>query len=92
MCFFLVTVFLGPRAAIVFWWLIAPGRWDSAFDTFILPVLGFIFLPWTTLTFVAVAPNGVVSGDDWVWLGLGFFLDLLTSGFGYRSRTQVVYR
>lgn len=93
MCLFLITVFFGPRAAILLWWLFEPGRWDSAFDTFILPALGFVFLPWTTLLFAAVAPAGTVEGADWIWLGLGVLLDLLSSGFlGYGRRTTVIYR
>ena len=89
MCLFLLVLFGGPRIGIVFWWLVEPGRWSSAFDTFIVPALGFIFLPWTTLMFVAVAPFGNVAGSDWIWLALAVFLDLcsfLSSGYGYRSR------
>ena len=81
MCFFLFTLFLGPRAAIVLWYLILPGRWNSAFDSPVLPVLGFILLPWVTLTFVAVAPNGNVSDSDWLWVALAFVLDIATGGF-----------
>jgi hypothetical protein len=90
MCLFFTTLFLGPRAAILFWWLFDPNRWDRAFDTFIWPVLGVIFLPWTTLMFVAVAPGGNVYGIDWMWLGLAFFVDLAsTLGGGYSNRDRV---
>lgn len=93
MCLFLITVFFGPRAAILLWWLIEPGRWDSAFDTFVLPALGFLVVPWTTLLFVAVAPTGSVEGQDWGWLGLGVLLDLLFGGFlGFGRRRTIVYR
>jgi hypothetical protein len=80
-------VFLGPRLGIILWWLFDNDRWDRAFDSFILPFLGFIFLPWTTLAFVAVAPRGNVDGADWLWLALAFLLDLMTYGYGRRSRT-----
>lgn len=89
MCLFFILLLLGPRAAILFWWLVQPGRWDTAFDTFVWPFLGFVFLPWTTLTFVAVAPFGNVDGFDWFWLGLSFLLDLFTllgGGVGNRNR------
>jgi hypothetical protein len=88
MCLLLTLLFLGPRAAIIFWWLANPGRWDRAFDTFIWPFLGFLFLPWTTIMFVAVAPTGNVEGWDWLWLGLGLFADFLSysgGGLGRRS-------
>lgn len=89
MCLFLLVLFGGPRIGIIFWWLVEPSRWSNAFDTFILPALGFLFLPWTTLMFVAVAPFGNVAGDDWIWLALAFLLDIsshLFSGYGYRGR------
>ena len=48
-CFFTVLVFIGPRAAILVWWLIDTDRWEIAFDNFIWAILGFIFVPWTTM-------------------------------------------
>ena len=76
MLLFLFTLLLGPRFGIVIWWLINPGRWDRAFDTWVWPVLGFVFAPWTTLTFVLVAPTGTVAGYDWLWLGLALLVDV----------------
>ena len=63
-CFFTVLVFLGPRFAGIIWWLIQPIRWvgetgASAFSSAIWPILGLIFLPWSTLLYVAVAPGGI---------------------------------
>jgi hypothetical protein len=89
MCMFFTVLLAGPRAGVLLWWLINPGRWDAAFDTWIWPALGFIFLPWTTLLFVAVAPFGNVANWDWLWLGLAFFLDVASwgsSGYGNRGR------
>jgi hypothetical protein len=89
MCLFFTTLFLGPRAGIFFWWLFAPGRWETAFDTWVWPVLGFIFLPWTTLMFVIVAPFGNVVSWDWLWLAFALFGDMAsyaTSGYGNRNR------
>jgi hypothetical protein len=70
----------------LFWWLVNPHRWDAAFSTFILPFLGFLILPWTTLTFVIVSPLGNVSSTDLLWLAIAFALDLMWSGFGIRRR------
>ncbi len=89
MCLFLTLLFLGPRAAIVFWWLIEPARWSLAFDTFIFPLLGFLFLPWTTLMFVVVGIGGI-DGFDWFWIGLAVFADLVSYGAGgYGGRGRV---
>ena len=87
-CFFTVLVFLGPRAAILVWWLIQPARWEAAFSSFWWAFLGFLFAPWTTLMWAAVAAGGV-TGFDWVILGLGVLADVLsyTSGaWGNRGR------
>ena len=88
-CLVAILVFLGPRAAIIVWWLFDMRRWSDTFTTFILPVLGFIFLPWATLAYVLVFPGGV-SGLDWLWLILAFLVDIgsLTGGYGNRRRLR----
>ena len=90
MCCVLAALFaLGPRAAILFWWLIQPVRWDQAFDTFLWPFLGFLLLPWTTLMYVAVAPAGI-DGFDYLWLGLAVAIDLFAwFGGGYTNRERL---
>ena len=90
-CLFLVLLFLGPRIFNVFWWLFQPLRWQAAFTDFIggsnlwwiWPVLGIIFLPWTTLKYVLVSPGGVV-GWDWFWIILMLVGDIAsyTGGTG----------
>ena len=71
MCCFLATLLLiGPRAGILVWWIIDTARWTAAFTgSFIWPLLGFIFAPWTTLAYVLVYPDGLVM-FDWIILGL----------------------
>lgn len=88
-CAFSLLVLLGPRAIIVFWWLVDPARWDRAFDTWVWPALGFVLLPWTTLMYVIVAPGGV-GGLDWLWMGLAVLADIGTyAGGGYRNKDQI---
>jgi hypothetical protein len=81
MCLFLSLIFFGPRAVIILWGLIEPVRWSTAFDTFILPLLGFLFVPWTTLMYVLVAPLGI-EGLDWLWLGLALVADVASYAGG----------
>ena len=88
-CLFTTLVLLGPRLGIIFWGLAQPARWELAFDTFVWPLLGFVFLPWTTLMYVAVAPAGV-SGLDWLWIGLAVFTDIVSySGGAYGNRDRI---
>jgi hypothetical protein len=89
-CLFFLVLLGGPRIGIIFWWLVEPSRWSHAFSSFIIPVFGFIFLPWTTLMFVAVAPFGNVADFDWVWLALAFVVDItMFATSGYRSRGRI---
>ncbi len=89
-CFFTALVLFGPRLAILIWWLINPARWAAAFTgSFIWPLLGFLFLPWTTIMYVIVFPGGVV-GFDWIWLGLGLLADISSyAGGGYGNRDRI---
>jgi hypothetical protein len=90
MCCLLASLFLlGPRAAILVWWLIEPVRWNATFDTFLWPLLGFLFLPWTTLAYVAVYPAGI-EGFDYLFLGIGLAFDLFSYfGGGYTNRNRM---
>ena len=89
-CFFTALVFLGPRAGILIWWLINPARWQAAFDSLIWPLLGFIFLPWTTLMYVLVVPVDGIVGFDWIWLGLAVLADIsMYAGGGYGNRDRI---
>lgn len=90
MCCLIATLFmLGPRAAILVWWLLQPVRWSAAFDTFLWPFLGFLFAPWTTLMYVAVAPGGI-TGFDVIWLAIAVGMDLFTwFGGGYSNRNRM---
>ncbi len=88
MCLFFLIAFFGPRFGILVYWLGWPARWELAFDSFIVPFIGFLFVPWTTLAYLVVAPSGV-RGFDYVILALAFIADLGSlggSGDQYRRR------
>jgi hypothetical protein len=98
-CLVTTLLLLGPRLALVVWWLMDSARFSLAFKTppwplhlpwpvWVWPLIGGIFVPWTTLAYVAVFPGGVV-GLDWIWLGLGLFIDLGSHFGGYRHRDRV---
>ena len=88
-CFFTALVLFGPRLGILIWWLIDPGRWSLAFQSFFWAFLGFLFLPWTTLMYVIIFPGGV-TGFDWIWLGLGLLADIGSyTGGGWGNRNQI---
>jgi hypothetical protein len=88
-CIFTTLVLFGPRLGILIWWLFDPIRWNLAFQSFIWPFLGFLFLPWTTIMYVSVGINGL-SWFDWIWLAIGLLADISSYGGGaYGNRNQI---
>lgn len=87
-CFFAVLFFFGPRLAFLIYWLIAPLRVTTVFNTFIWPLLGLIFLPWTTLMYVLVFP---IVSFDWVWLGLALLADIAGYAAGAARRRDAAW-
>ena len=88
-CLFTTLVLLGPRVGILLWWVFQPIRFSAAFNTIIWPILGIIFLPWTTLMYVGLFPGGII-GFDWVWIGLAFVADIASYGGGaYGNRDRI---
>jgi hypothetical protein len=68
------------RIILLMYWIARPVQMNVTFNTFILPCLGFIFLPFTTLMYVWLffSSNGVgIQGLDWLWLGLAVLLDVV---------------
>ena len=52
-CLVLTAGFLGPRIALLIWWIFG-DRVDLAFDSWVWPLLGLLLLPWTTLAYLLV--------------------------------------
>jgi hypothetical protein len=77
-CLALLASAIGPRIVLAIWWIFGT-KVDLAFGSWIWPLLGLIFLPWTTLFYViAWSAVGGVSGAEWLLVALGFALDLMT--------------
>ena len=69
------------RIMLLMEWIARPAMMNLAFNTFILPCLGFLFLPFTTLMYVWLIQGvGGIQGFDWVWLGLAVLLDVVSIG------------
>jgi len=78
-----------PRLVFILMWIIGP-RVNAAFDSFIVPLLGVIFLPYTTIMYVLVwNPVTGIHGWDWLWIGLGFWLDIMKWGRIAENRKNI---
>jgi hypothetical protein len=87
-CAALVAIGLGPRIAFVLVWIFG-DRVQLAYDSWIWPLLGVLFLPWTSLMYILVWQIGGVSGGEWVIVALGFVLDIATySARAAKGRTE----
>ncbi|MFN8028235.1 MAG: hypothetical protein U0W40_18290 [Acidimicrobiia bacterium] len=74
-----LAAFLSPRLAIFLVWLFDNDRMSAAFNSFWIALLGFIFLPWTTLAWaVAYAPVRGVTGFGWFLVAFAFVADIMT--------------
>jgi hypothetical protein len=90
-CILTLLLLLGPRAALIIWWLANPSRFSAAFNNMILPILGIIFFPFTTLFYLFIfSPFHGVSGLGWVLIIIGILLDVSSySGGGYYNRHRL---
>jgi hypothetical protein len=78
-CFVALAAFLSPRLAIFLLWIFDNDRMSAAFNSFWIALLGFIFLPWTTLAWAAAyAPVRGVTGFGWFLVGFAFLCDIMT--------------
>ena len=85
-CFIVLFALISPRLAIIFVWLFS-NILERAYDTFWLPLLGFFFLPWTTLAYALCWESGTrVEGFDWFIVGLAFLVDVASLAGGRRAR------
>jgi hypothetical protein len=91
MCCIITTLMLfGPRLGILIWWLYSPVYFNLVINSFFLAILGWAFLPWTTLMYLAVyGVNGIV-GFDYAFILLGLLADVATYGGGvHGNRKQI---
>jgi hypothetical protein len=85
-CLIVLMALIGPRVALLFTWIFT-DLVDRAFEGILLPLLGLIFLPWTTFLYVLVYnPVEGVSFLGWVIVVLGVLIDLGSYGAGARNR------
>jgi hypothetical protein len=76
-CLLALLAALSPRLVIFLFWLARPAQFDAAFGGPIIPLLGIIFLPFTTLMYVLVYTPGVgLVGADWLWVGIALVIDI----------------
>jgi hypothetical protein len=84
-------VALIARLALLVVWIVTPLVNRAFHGGWLLPLLGILFLPITTLAYVLVYDiSGSVTGWGWLWVVLALLLDLGTHSSGaYTNRHRL---
>jgi hypothetical protein len=85
-CLLALLALVSARLALIFL-AIFSNLLSRAFDSSIVPLLGFFLLPWTTLAYAVMWDSAHrVSGFEWFLVILGFVIDLGSYAGGDRAR------
>jgi hypothetical protein len=81
---------LFARLALLVVWVSTPLVNHAFHGGWILPLLGIILLPITTLSYVLVYYiSGSVTGWGWLWVALALLVDLAASGYPARRAARI---
>ncbi|HEX7477149.1 MAG TPA: hypothetical protein VF331_05045 [Polyangiales bacterium] len=85
-CLVALLMFFGPRVVLACAWLFT--SWYAAFDSQLVAVLGFLFLPWTSLAWMYTFfhNHGQLTGGYVVLIVLAALGDLGAYGGGHRMQ------
>jgi hypothetical protein len=89
-CLVALLALISPRLALFALWLFS-NLLDRAYEGWLLPLLGFFLLPWTTLAYAVMWDYGTrtVDGFEWFIVALAFVVDLGSYvGGGSRRRSD----
>ena len=77
-CLIAFAIAFAPRIMLILAWIFS-DRWDVVWQgNWFWPLLGIIFLPYTTVMFMLTwTPVVGITGWDWMWNILGLLLDIM---------------
>jgi hypothetical protein len=76
-CLFALLAGFFPRLALFIVWVARPALVGAAFGTWIVPLLGIIFLPFATLIYVLLYTPGIgLIGWEWFWVIFAALFDV----------------
>ena len=88
-CFLLLVVLLSPRIALALMWFFSTYLQRAFHGGFVLPVLGFIFLPLTTIVYAWELNSGMpTEGINLLWLLIAVIIDLGGLGGGAHRQSR----
>ena len=88
-CLLLLVILLFPRVTLVLMWLLSTYLQRAFHGELLLPILGFIFLPLTTLVYAWELNSGMpTAGINLLWLLIAVIIDLGGLGGGAHRQLQ----
>lgn len=86
-CLAVLVALISPRLALVVTWLFS-DMLSRAYDSWLVPLIGFFVLPWTTFAYALMWDLGTrdVHGFEWFIVVLAFLADLASYGGTARRR------
>jgi hypothetical protein len=86
-CLVALFALISPRLALFFIFLFS-DLLSRAFDSWVLPLIGFFILPWTTLAYAVMwsVSTNEVTGFEWFIVGVAFVVVVSSYAQGQRSR------
>ena len=82
-CLVLLLGFVGPRTALAYMYLI---NYLSVFQTSLWPLLGFLFMPLTTIAYALALHNGGLNNFWTIVIVIAAIFDLGVTGGSERER------
>lgn len=88
-CFLLLAILLFPRVVLACMWFFTTYLQRAFHDGLLIPAIGFIFLPITTIVYAWELNSGMpTEGINLLWLLLAVILDLGGLGGGARRSSR----
>jgi hypothetical protein len=88
-CLFALGLAVAPRFFLVLAWIFSE-RWPIVWQgDWLIPLLGILFLPYTTIMYMLTWTVGGITGWDWLWILMGLFLDVTAWAQSAANRKQV---
>ena len=89
-CLLAIIALFSARFALILMWLFS-NRLSDSFDSTLGPLLGFFFLPWTTLMYALLwGSHHSVDRFEWFLVGFASLIDIGSWVFGGdRGRRRV---
>ena len=88
-CCLLFVILLFPRVMLAFMWFFSTYLQRAFHGGLVLPVIGFIFLPFTTIVYAWELNNGMpTEGINLLWLLIAVIIDLGGLGGGAHRQSR----